>query len=115
MPRYIDTVPTAGYRFVANETAVEQNPGVGAASLIEPAAIPPADHAGARRRRIWIPAAILLLLATAAGAYRFFDPEAYQRHVFGRIANHPISRIEGTESNELALNARNSTGVVASS
>jgi TolB-like protein/DNA-binding winged helix-turn-helix (wHTH) protein len=72
VPRYIETVPTAGYRFIANVTAVEQNSGVGASSLIEPAAIPPAHHAGARRRRIWIPAVILLLLATAAGAYRFF-------------------------------------------
>jgi TolB-like protein/DNA-binding winged helix-turn-helix (wHTH) protein/Tfp pilus assembly protein PilF len=72
VPRYIETVPTAGYRFIANVTAVEQNSGVGASSLIEPAAIPPADHGGAPRRRIWIPAAILLLLATAAGAYRFF-------------------------------------------
>ena len=56
VPRYIETVPTAGYRFIANVTAVAQNFGVGT-SL---------------RRRIWIPAAILLLLATAAGAYRFF-------------------------------------------
>ncbi len=72
VPRYIETVPTAGYRFIANVSAVEQNAGVGASSLIEPAAIPPAAHAGAPRRRIWIPAAILLLLATAAGAYRLF-------------------------------------------
>src|SRR6202045_1948459 len=52
VPRYIETVPTAGYRFIANVTAVEQNSGVGASSLIEPAAIPPADHARSEERRV---------------------------------------------------------------
>jgi TolB-like protein/DNA-binding winged helix-turn-helix (wHTH) protein/Tfp pilus assembly protein PilF len=74
-PRFIETLPKLGYRFIAPveqpEVSAVSEPEAG--SAVEPVAIPPADHATARRRRIWIPAAILLLLATAAGAYRFFS------------------------------------------
>ncbi len=38
VPRYIETVPTAGYRFIANVTVVEENPAARAATQTPPIA-----------------------------------------------------------------------------
>jgi DNA-binding winged helix-turn-helix (wHTH) protein len=72
VPRFIETVPTAGYRFIANVTVAENSPGIVPSSHVEPAPIPPALQSGSRRYRIWFATVILLLVVTAAGAYRFF-------------------------------------------
>ena len=70
VPRYIETVPTAGYRFIAKVTVVEENPRVEPLLPTEPVPVSPAHQAGSRRYKIWISAVILLLLATAVGIYR---------------------------------------------
>jgi eukaryotic-like serine/threonine-protein kinase len=72
VPRFIETVPTVGYRFIAKVIAEEKNPGTVPSSNVESAPIPPAHQAGSHRYGIWAPVVILLLLAIAATTYRFF-------------------------------------------
>jgi hypothetical protein len=64
-PRFIETVPTAGYRFIAEVSVA--NGAVGA----QP---PPELHSGWLRRRgfIWTALAAAVAAAVAVGAYRFF-------------------------------------------
>ncbi|HVN92485.1 MAG TPA: winged helix-turn-helix domain-containing protein [Terracidiphilus sp.] len=66
VPRYIETVPTMGYRFVAKVTVLE-----------EPAEAPPAPEKSAsapakfRASTVWVVASILLLAAVAASAFLY--------------------------------------------
>jgi eukaryotic-like serine/threonine-protein kinase len=64
VPRYIETVPTVGYRFVAKVTVVEQ-PAEAAAS--------PEKSASVSRKRslIWTAASVLLLAAVGASAFLY--------------------------------------------
>jgi eukaryotic-like serine/threonine-protein kinase len=72
VPKFIETVPTVGYRFIAKVIVLDQNPGIESSSRIELAPPSPTQQVGSRRYSVWIPVVVLLLLATAAGAYRFF-------------------------------------------
>ena len=48
IPRYIETVPTAGYRFIANVTMVEENPATRVATQTPSIAAPAEHRTGAR-------------------------------------------------------------------
>ena len=71
-PRYIETVPTAGYRFVARVTLVEENSAVRPTTQTEP---PPALEKRGGGWRKWILASALLLLV-GIGVATFL----YSRH-----------------------------------
>jgi eukaryotic-like serine/threonine-protein kinase len=67
VPRYLETVPTVGYRFIAN--VITEN-GVSSAPLAAPevpAPTPARLAAEIRPANKWFPAAVILLLAAAAG------------------------------------------------
>ena len=67
-PRYLETIPTAGYRFIANVTVADPVPAISSGATIESA--PVGD--GARRSSKWIPASVILLLVVAsAGAFLY--------------------------------------------
>ncbi len=71
-PRYIETVPTAGYRFLANVTAVEENPAAPAATQTQPVTVPAEHRAGARTPNWWIAVPVVLsaiLIAAIAGIF----------------------------------------------
>jgi eukaryotic-like serine/threonine-protein kinase len=72
VPRFIETVPTVGYRFIAAVIVEGQSPRIEPSSHVEPTPIRPAPLSGSRRYRVWIATVILLLLVTAAVGYRFF-------------------------------------------
>jgi DNA-binding winged helix-turn-helix (wHTH) protein/tetratricopeptide (TPR) repeat protein len=62
VPRFIETVPTAGYRFIANVTVVDESP----------IAEPMTPMAGTERRKSkWVFASVILLLAAIGVAYFF--------------------------------------------
>jgi DNA-binding winged helix-turn-helix (wHTH) protein len=79
VPRFIETVPTAGYRLIASVTAVEETPTVATATRVPPTPIPawpgiPESGTGFRASRRWIFAAVFLLLgAVAGGTWLFFS------------------------------------------
>ena len=73
VPRYIETVPTAGYRFIANVTVVEENPTAQAATQTQANAksiTVPAEHrAGARTPNWWIAAAVVVIAILIGGMF----------------------------------------------
>jgi DNA-binding winged helix-turn-helix (wHTH) protein/tetratricopeptide (TPR) repeat protein len=73
VPRFIETVPTAGYRFVAKVTVVEEDtavePGVTATGAV---GLPVSNGTrGPKGRRRWIAAGIPVLVAVGAGIFFF--------------------------------------------
>jgi DNA-binding winged helix-turn-helix (wHTH) protein/tetratricopeptide (TPR) repeat protein len=65
MPRYVETVPTEGYRFIAKMTVLEEDPTVVPALLAEPTSA----AAKFRASTLWFAASgVLLLVAVIAGA-----------------------------------------------
>jgi DNA-binding winged helix-turn-helix (wHTH) protein/Flp pilus assembly protein TadD len=68
VPRYLETIPTAGYRFIAKVTTVE-NPAGGKTVAVAPegpASSSPKLEPKVRQSNQWIPAAVILLLVVAA-------------------------------------------------
>lgn len=72
VPRFIETVPTAGYRFVAKVTIAEEAPVADPALPIKTDSGSLMSRSRLRRPRIWIPIVCLLLLAVAAGVFLIF-------------------------------------------
>jgi DNA-binding winged helix-turn-helix (wHTH) protein/Flp pilus assembly protein TadD len=78
VPRYLETIPTAGYRFIAIVTAIEEtaNKEIASAGPIAPVAptSAPANHqAGFRWSKKWILASTILLVGLGlAGVLLFF-------------------------------------------
>ena len=71
VPRYIETVPTAGYRFIANVTVVEEYPATRAATQTPPIT-PPAEHrTGAGTRTSGLPYRFVLLAIVIAGIFLY--------------------------------------------
>ncbi len=71
VPRFIETVPTAGYRFIARVTVLEENP------ILEPMTPMATTPAGTERgkgfgARKWVFASVILLLAAVGVAAYFF-------------------------------------------
>jgi DNA-binding winged helix-turn-helix (wHTH) protein/tetratricopeptide (TPR) repeat protein len=72
VPRFIETVPTAGYRFIAKVTVLEEGPAVEPMTLTATATIPPAaEHGRGLQAKRWIFASAILLLA-AVGVATYF-------------------------------------------
>jgi eukaryotic-like serine/threonine-protein kinase len=73
VPKFIETVPTAGYRFIARVTAVEGTAAPRAVTPLEstPTATNPKPVFKASTK--WILAAALLLAVAAAGVFLFFS------------------------------------------
>ena len=69
IPRYIETVPTAGYRFIANVAVVEENPATRAATQTPPIALAAEHRTGARTRNLWIAVPVVLLAIVIAGIF----------------------------------------------
>lgn len=68
VPRYLETIPTAGYRFIANVTVADETPAPQPAAEIGSAAV----GLGARASSRWIPATVVLLLVvSAAGIFLY--------------------------------------------
>jgi DNA-binding winged helix-turn-helix (wHTH) protein/tetratricopeptide (TPR) repeat protein len=65
-PRYLETVPTAGYRFIANVTVVE-NPAAQTAMQTPSITVPPRRRAGARTPIRWMVLAVVLIAIIIAG------------------------------------------------
>ena len=61
IPRYIETVPTAGYRFIANVAVVEENPAARAATPTPPIALAPEHRARAGMPIRWIAVSVVLI------------------------------------------------------
>jgi DNA-binding winged helix-turn-helix (wHTH) protein/Tol biopolymer transport system component len=53
VPRYLETVPTAGYRFIANVTAIDDTPGDPGPDEAAPAAAPAEPRLLTRRTVLW--------------------------------------------------------------
>jgi eukaryotic-like serine/threonine-protein kinase len=71
-PRYIETIPKRGYRFIA--PAPRSAESIHQEAEITPAAAPaPAESAGNPRRWPWALALLLLLIASGAAAFLFFS------------------------------------------
>ena len=70
VPRFIETVPTAGYRFIAKVTVVEESPAI---EPMTPAATtaPAAEPGRGFRAKKWILASVVALLAVVVVAYFF--------------------------------------------
>ena len=64
VPRFIETVPTAGYRFIATVTVAEQNPVSAPLAPIETTPATPTSATRFRASRRWTFAALILLPAT---------------------------------------------------
>jgi DNA-binding winged helix-turn-helix (wHTH) protein/tetratricopeptide (TPR) repeat protein len=77
VPRYLETIPTAGYRFIANVTTQTGAPSVGSISPEAPTAAPE-KHALASPKK-WILSTALLLIAAAGGTFLYFH---HARKVF---------------------------------
>ena len=71
VPRFIETVPTAGYRFIAKVIATDEDPAV---EPITPAATiaPAAEPGRGFRAKKWILASVVALLAVVVAAYFVF-------------------------------------------
>ena len=72
VPKFIETVPTAGYRFVATVTAVESS-APGPTTPLESPPTAPRPKAGFRASTKWILASSLLLAIAAAAMLLFFS------------------------------------------
>ncbi len=70
VPRFLETVPTAGYRFIANVTVVEENPPSVALQETIPATATSAGRFRWPRKRI-IASVLVLLIAVGAGIVFF--------------------------------------------
>ena len=80
VPKFIETIPTAGYRFIASVTVAAENPAVHPltpTTRMAPIPAPPEPKPGFNPSGKWILASILLLAALALAAFFFFRP----RHV----------------------------------
>jgi TolB-like protein/DNA-binding winged helix-turn-helix (wHTH) protein/Tfp pilus assembly protein PilF len=66
-PRYIETVPRRGYRFIA-EVSLEQSPAPAGSPSSEPAPVPPAADPRAARRAGHVPLFIWLLIGAVGAA-----------------------------------------------
>jgi DNA-binding winged helix-turn-helix (wHTH) protein len=67
VPRFIETVPMAGYRLIAKVSVVEESPAVKPVTGAEPATTSTEGKAGFWGSSKWILAAVLLVLAAAGG------------------------------------------------
>ena len=73
VPRFIETVPTAGYRFIAKVTVLEESPAVEPMTPTATATIPPeAEHGKGFSAKRWLLASAILLLAAIGVASYFF-------------------------------------------
>jgi DNA-binding winged helix-turn-helix (wHTH) protein/tetratricopeptide (TPR) repeat protein len=72
-PKYIETVPTVGYRFIGNCKEEERNPVAGAVS--EPMPAPPPSRVR-RYRRVAIAGAAGIVIGLAAGGWLFYSLKA---------------------------------------
>ena len=71
VPRYIETVPTAGYRFIANVTIVEENPAARAATQTPSITAPAETRTGVGRPSRWIALSVLLMAIISAGIFLY--------------------------------------------
>jgi eukaryotic-like serine/threonine-protein kinase len=68
-PRYLETVPTAGYRFVANVTVAEENPAARPAPQAQPITAPAEHRVGTRMPKRWIVASVVLIAILIVGIF----------------------------------------------
>src|SRR5215469_16845074 len=71
-PRYVETVPRRGYRFVAEVRLPEQAEIVASLTASAVSGSPPSKDFRRIRRWLWIPTAVAVLLATSLIVYRQF-------------------------------------------
>ena len=79
VPKFIETVPTAGYRFIARVTTADE---ISATELAMPLELPPTAtkaKTGFKPSSKWILASAFLLAIAAAGVVLFFS---YRKNVF---------------------------------
>jgi DNA-binding winged helix-turn-helix (wHTH) protein/Tfp pilus assembly protein PilF len=73
VPRYLETVPTVGYRFIGTVTQVNKKSEAGPVAPQDPIAAPVEDGAGIRAPKRWVLAcAVVGLAVVAAGTFLFF-------------------------------------------
>jgi DNA-binding winged helix-turn-helix (wHTH) protein/tetratricopeptide (TPR) repeat protein len=72
VPRFIETVPTAGYRFIARVTVAEQNPVVAPLAPTGTTLATATSATRFRASRKWTFAAVILLLAAVGGGIFLF-------------------------------------------
>ena len=90
-PRFIETLPLRGYRFLAE---VEEPVSLPAAEIrAEPASFPPLMF---RRRLLWIAGGLAVALMAAAGYYQLGSPSSR----IGSIAVLPLENLSGNPAQE---------------
>jgi len=72
-PRYIETIPRIGYRFIARVSTAEETSAPESATSLESTLTPTNPKAGFKPSIKWILASALLLAIAAAGVFLFFS------------------------------------------
>jgi eukaryotic-like serine/threonine-protein kinase len=73
VPKFIETVPTAGYRFIARVTTAEETPTPESPTPLESTPTPTNPKTGFEASTKWIFASALLLAIAAGGVFLFFS------------------------------------------